>query len=122
MPASFVLIAALSLLSLLSPRGGSSESVRAVPSTIGERERANRDDERFERCRRTLACRFAGQDARNVGFKRQRSDRVSATIPHDTDLELQSGRRSGLRPRKLRCRNQRDRREEREVFQGHNSR
>jgi hypothetical protein len=63
------------------------EPIGAVPIAIAEREGANGDGQHVERGRRTVAGRFAGEDAGNIGFERQGLDRVAATGTSEADAQ-----------------------------------
>jgi hypothetical protein len=59
------------------------EPICAVAAAIGQRERPNRDRQRVERRRRTVARRLAGEHPRHVCFDRHLGDAVAAAWARD---------------------------------------
>ena len=64
------------------------EPVGMMTSTIRKRERTDGDRQRLERSRRTVARRFAGEDARDVRLQREGDNRVSTARLEDADPQL----------------------------------
>ena len=65
------------------------EAVGSMTIAIAEREGADGDRQRLERGRRTLARRFARQNAGDVGLERKRLDGVAPSGPGEADAQLQ---------------------------------
>ena len=63
------------------------EPVGMMTSTIRKRERTDGERQRLERSRRTVARRFAGQDARDVRLQRESDNRVSTARLEDANAQ-----------------------------------
>ena len=89
------------------------ESIGAMPAAVRERIAADRDRERIERGRRTVARRFSGEHARHVGLERQHRDRVTAAGSREPDAKLivRRGRSADLKVRHDRHRDHSDKHE-----------
>jgi hypothetical protein len=64
------------------------EAVGAMPAPVRQRERPDRDCQRFERRGPAVTRGFSCQHARDVGFERKGLDRVPASGARDADADF----------------------------------